>query len=121
MKPSVDRPSAGDDETVRRSILDLLRARDAGARFMTELYAALGRAGIGAAEADRALAALEKSGVVMVRDHFCADPHLGGVDLRIAARVQSRAGADPQMSTIRAIDEAWNKWLNEYLANHRCG
>jgi len=25
------------------------------------------------------------------------------------------------LSTIRAIDEAWNQWLSEYLANHRCG
>jgi len=25
------------------------------------------------------------------------------------------------MSTIRVIDEEWNKWLSDYLANHRCG
>jgi len=25
------------------------------------------------------------------------------------------------MSAIRLIDEVWNKWLSEYLANHRCG
>jgi hypothetical protein len=57
----------------------------------------------------------------MVRDHFCADPHLAGVDLRVAALVQSSAGADAQMSAICAIDEAWDKWLAEYLSNHRCG
>lgn len=110
-----------EDIDVRERILDVLRARNGGARFMTELYAALGRLRIGAAPADRALAELEKGGAVMIRDHFCADPHLGGVDLRIAALVQSRGGADAQMSTIRVIDEAWNKWLTEYLANHRCG
>jgi hypothetical protein len=55
----------------------------------------------------------------MVRDHFCADPHLAGVDLRIAALVDGQA-ADPETSAIRAIDAAWDRWLAEYLANHRC-
>ena len=41
--------------------------------------------------------------------------------LRVAALVQSDDGADAQMSAIRAIDDAWDKWLTEYLANHRCG
>ena len=57
----------------------------------------------------------------MIRDNFCADPHLTGVDLRVVALVESVDGGDPQMSAIRLIDEAWNKWLSEYLANHRCG
>lgn len=105
----------------RERILDLLRARNGSARFVTELYAALARLQVSAGAAGQALAELEKTGLVMVRDHFCADPHLGGVDLRIAALVQSRDDADPQMSTIRVIDDAWNKWLTEYLANHRCG
>src|SRR5215469_3754062 len=55
------------------------------------------------------------------RDHFCADPHLEGVDLRIATLAESAGGADPQMSAIREIDNAWDKWLADYLANHRCG
>jgi len=25
------------------------------------------------------------------------------------------------MSAIREIDNAWDKWLADYLANHRCG
>jgi hypothetical protein len=29
-------------------------------------------------------------------------------------------GADPQLSAIRLIDDAWNV-VGEYLANHRCG
>jgi len=41
--------------------------------------------------------------------------------LRVAALVHARGESDPQMSTIRVIDEEWNKWLSEYLANHRCG
>jgi hypothetical protein len=37
------------------------------------------------------------------------------------ALVESIDGADPQMSAIHEIDNAWDKWLADYLANHRCG
>jgi hypothetical protein len=102
-------------------LAELLRGQNKKARFMTEVYAALERFKINAEDTDLALAELEGQGAVMVRDNFCADPHLAGADLRIVALVESRAGEDPQMSAIRAIDETWNKWLSEYLANHRCG
>jgi hypothetical protein len=102
-------------------LIELLRGQNKKARFMTEVYAALERFKIPAADTDRALAELEGRGAVMVRANFCADPHLAGADLRVVALVESRAGEDPQMSAIRAIDETWNKWLSEYLANHRCG
>jgi len=88
---------------------------------MSEVYSALGRAQIEREQADGALRQLEAEGAVMIREHFCADPHLAGVDLRVAALVDARGESDPQLSTIRAIDEAWNQWLSEYLANHRCG
>jgi hypothetical protein len=58
---------------------------------------------------------------VMMRDHFCADPHLASVDLRIVALVENASGTGSELSAIRTIDTAWNKWLAEYLANHRCG
>ena len=88
---------------------------------MTELQASLARYGIGTRRSRPRLAELEAERVVMIRDNFCADPHLAGVDLRVVALVESVDGGDPQMSAIRRIDEAWNKWLSEYLANHRCG
>jgi hypothetical protein len=106
---------------VCRAIVDWLGGGRGKARFMTELYAALKRSQIDPAQTDHALAELEARGEVMIRDHFCADPHLAGVDLRVVALVESSEGADRQMSAIRVIDEAWNKWLSEYLANHRCG
>jgi hypothetical protein len=81
----------------------------------------LRRAKIATEEADRALGDLEAEGLVMIRDHFCADPHLAGVDLRVVALVESVEGADPQRSAIHAIDSAWDRWLADYLANHRCG
>jgi hypothetical protein len=106
---------------LRRSIIALLRQRSKRARFATELVASLQRAGVTAEKLEGALAALEAEGVVMVRDHFCADPHLAGVDLRVVALVESVAEADPQLSAIREIDKAWDRWLANYLANHRCG
>jgi hypothetical protein len=105
----------------RTTVIELLRSRNKQARFMTELQASLARYGIGKEEGDRALVEMQSERVVMIRDNFCADPHLAGVDLRVVALVESVDGADPQMSAIRRIDQAWNKWLSEYLANHRCG
>jgi hypothetical protein len=108
-------------KNIREAVVDFLRGRNGRARFMTELYASLGKIGMSAAAIDRVLAELESEGGVMIRDHFCADPHLTDIDLRVVARVERGAGEDPQMDVIRRIDETWNKWLSEYLANHRCG
>ena len=47
---------------------------------MNEVYSALGRAQIEREQADGALRQLEAEGAVMIREHFCADPHLAGVD-----------------------------------------
>jgi hypothetical protein len=113
--------TASESKDTRAAIVDLLRSRNKKARFMTELYASLGRYKIDTEEADSALTELEADGAVMIRDHFCADPHLTGVDLRVVALVEQSEAQDPQVSAIRQIDEAWNKWLSEYLANHRCG
>jgi hypothetical protein len=110
-----------DVEKVKAVILRTLESRGKKARFVTELSAALTRSALDAESLERVLAELATEGIIMVRDHFCADPHLAEVDLRVAALVQSDAGADAQMSAIRAIDEAWDMWLTEYLANHRCG
>ena len=108
------------DRQVRMAIIRTLQSRGGKARFVTELNAALARSNCNAESAERILAELAAEGVVMVRDHFCADPHLAGVDLRVAALVPGDAGPDAQTIAIRAIDAAWDKWLGEYLANHRC-
>lgn len=121
MMRSPETKTASTAKDTRGAITDLLGGRNKKARFMTEVYAALKRYEIDKADVDLALAELEAKGEVMIRDHFCADPHLGGVDLRVIAAVESIDGNDPQVSAIRIIDEAWNRWLSEYLANHRCG
>ncbi|HEY7167366.1 MAG TPA: hypothetical protein VIB79_22580 [Candidatus Binatia bacterium] len=104
----------------KRAIQDFLRSRGKKARFVTEVIASLKKFNTTPEEIDRALAELEAEGVVMVRDHFCADPHLAGVNLRIAAIIENVDGAQAQMNAIREIDSAWDKWLSSYLANHRC-
>ena len=104
----------------RKAVIDVLRSRGKKARFTTELAVALQRARVGKEEMEQALADLQAEGIVMIRDNFCADPHLAGVDLRVVALVESIDSADAQLSAIREIDGAWDKWLGEYLANHRC-
>jgi hypothetical protein len=64
---------------------------------------------------------LEAAGVIVLRDHYCADPHLAEVDLRVVALLDRSAGAEAYAEALHRIDLAWNKWLGEYLANHRCG
>ena len=105
----------------KRAVINALRNRAKKARFTTELAATLERTSVGKEEMEQALADLQSEGILMIRDNFCADPHLAGVDLRVVALVESIDGADAQLSAIRVIDDAWNKWLGEYLANHRCG
>ena len=105
----------------KKTVIDALRNRAKKARFMTELAVVLGRMNIEKDQMEEALRGLESEGVVMIRDHFCADPHLDGVDLRIVALVENGEGSDAHMSAIHEIDSAWDKWLAEYLANHRCG
>jgi hypothetical protein len=116
----VSEQSTANIPNTRQSIINLLRRGSKKARFITELRATLQRSKINADELERSLNELEGEGLVMVRDHYCADPHLAGVDLRIVALVGGDEEGDAQMSAIHEIDNAWNKWLGEYLANHRC-
>lgn len=102
----------------RTAVMTLLRSRGRKARFASELFALLLQKNIAREDVEQVLAELEGEGAVMIRDHFCADPHLAGVDLRVIALMQ---GAEPQLEAIREIDTAWNRWLADYLANHRCG
>jgi DNA-binding transcriptional ArsR family regulator len=104
---------------VRGKVLRTLRDRKGKACFVSELVALLRRSSIGKEELDQAVTALSTEGLVIVRDNFCADPHLAEVDLRVAALVEG--GADGYAAALHEIDVAWNQWLGEFLANHRCG
>jgi hypothetical protein len=103
------------------AIIQLLRSGSKKAPFVTELSASLRRSNVKFTDLEEALGTLEAEGKLIIRDHFCADPHLAGVDLRIVALVENPEGADPQLTAIHRIDETWDKWLSAYLANHRCG
>ena len=105
---------------VKTAVIGLLQRPTKQARFITELAASLRRRKIDASRIEAALAELAAEDRVMVRDHFCADPHLVGIDLRIAALVEKGKEAEGHGNAIREIDEAWDKWLGSYLANHRC-
>ena len=69
---------------------------------------------------EEALRELEAEGRVLVREQYCADPHMVGADLRIAARVPDSSTGDPLATAIAQIEATWQRWLGEYLANHRC-
>ena len=105
----------------KAAVINVLRQRSKKARFMTEVAAALRRVNIDKDDVEQALNELQNEGVVIVRDNFCADPHLANVDLRVAALVDEKAGAEAHSGALHEIELAWNKWLAEYLANHRCG
>ncbi len=105
----------------RQAVVDVLNVGGKKARFATELLAGLRRFNVGKEEMDRALAELEAEGLLIIRNNFCADPHLAEVDLRVIALVDTGRGDEVHAAALQLIDLAWNKWLGEYLANHRCG
>ena len=99
---------------LRDEIVSSLRQR--GALFVSDLGRSLPDAG----DRERALAALESEGAILVRDHAPPDPHLEGEDLRVAGLVESVGGADRVASCVAAIEATWSAWLASFLAEHRC-
>ena len=120
-KQIMSEPAISNIASAKIAVVDVLNVGGKKARFATELVAGLRRFNVGKDEMDRALAELEAEGTVVLRDHFCADPHLAEVDLRVIALVDISRGDEAHAAALQQIDLAWNKWLGEYLANHRCG
>ena len=109
------------DSEIRKAVLACLCQWERRALFVTELSTALRKThGVSASDVERALAALEADWSVVIRDHYCADPHVVGSDLRIVALVEPGAGDDGQMQAIREVEATWHEWLAEYMGNHRC-
>jgi hypothetical protein len=107
---------------LQADIAAFLQARPGKARFVPEILAALTQAGASAVEVEMALGKMERAGTIIVRANYCADPHLEGVDLRVASLVEGApTEGDPQSRAIAAIEATWQRWVGEYLANHRCG
>ena len=107
--------------SAKEAVVGVLNNRGKKALFATELLAGLRRFNLGKDAMDQALVELEAQGSVVVRDHFCADPHLAEMDLRVIALIERALGDQSHVAALHDIDLAWNKWLGEYLANHRCG
>jgi hypothetical protein len=94
------------------------------ARFVTAIRRSLARTPSAPSkpEIEEALARLEAQGKLLVREHYCADPHLEGVDLRIAGVLlpdETEVG-DPISACVREIEATWQEWITGYLAEHRC-
>jgi hypothetical protein len=109
-------------DPVEAAVLAAVGGGDRPARFVTEIVRSVAKAGSPPPPdaVERALTKLEDRGVLLVRDHYCADPHLEGVDLRIAASLPKAGSDDPQSTCIRAIEATWQEWITSYLAEHRC-
>lgn len=104
---------------VREAVVTILSSGGKKARFMTEVAASLRRVNVSKDDLEQVITELATDGAIVVRDNFCADPHLAEVDLRVVALVEG--GQEGYAAALREIDQAWNKWLGEFLANHRCG
>jgi hypothetical protein len=102
---------------VRASLLEVLGRTRNRARFVPEL-ARLVPASPG--ELEQALSELETAGRVLVREQYCPDPHLEGLDLRIVALVDRGRAKDGVAAANDSIESTWQRWVGEYLANHRC-
>ncbi len=116
---SSKRPETSPPNSVRDAVLGVLRTGPRRARFVPEVAGTLRRANVSPADVDQALDELAGQGEVLIRENYCADPHLAGIDLRIAALVDG-AQPDPERAALTEIEAAWQRWLGEYLANHRC-
>jgi hypothetical protein len=114
MTDTVASPPAG-------AVLELLSRRPLRGYFIVEIGESLRRAGILTDGLEDALASLESSGSILIRSNACADPHLDGADLRIAALIDAdESDRDAQAAAGSLIDRTWQRWIGDYLANHRC-
>jgi hypothetical protein len=106
---------------VKSQIVQVLGRGTRKARFVPEVSHQV--AGVSPADVERALEELEADGRVLIREQYCADPHLVGTDLRIVGLIQDAPpqSEDPLARAVADIEATWNRWLGDYLANHRCG
>jgi len=102
---------------IAASLLEVLGRTRNHARFVPELARLVAAS---QSELEQALDELESEGRVLVREQYCPDPHLQGVDLRIVALVDSSAAIDGVAAANDSIESTWQRWVGDYLANHRC-
>jgi hypothetical protein len=97
--------------TAEEAIVDVFDRQSAAALFVTEVQYGIAPQR-DPAEFAAALQRLVDRGEIIIVNKPAPDVHLADADLRIAARVAPDAGA--------AIEAAWQSWLRDFLASHRC-
>jgi hypothetical protein len=99
-------------------VLQVFRDHEARALFVTEIIDAVGLPGV---DVERACADLIEQRSLLVVENAFPDPHLAGVNLRIAALLSSScADAEDRAHALRSATACWEKWLLEFLGSHRC-
>jgi hypothetical protein len=121
--------SAGNGEELKGAIVRHLSKSPIKAAFVTELQFLVPSGADRDGTFEQSLDALEAEGQVLVRSHFCGDPHMAQVDLRIASLIDSAdaSGARPDAAdrdqinvAVRRDQSLWDEWITEFLRNHRC-
>jgi hypothetical protein len=99
-------------------ILGVFRDRDVRALFVTEITGALG---MPVPAIDEGCAELVGKSALMLVENTFPDPHLAGVDLRIAALIAPPGSAGQgSAAALDAARSCWQTWLTEFLGSHRC-
>ena len=90
--------------------------------LVSSLMGTMRRRNADRADVEQALAELESRPAILVREHYCGDPHLDGADLRVAAVIENQDDPehDPIAEAAARIESVWQGWLSEYLSNHTC-
>src|ERR1700724_2756261 len=98
---------------VKTTIRDELAQRPGRARFVGEIVESLKAIDADPGEIEIALNELERNGTIVVRTNTCADPHLEGADLRLAALIEvSPCDCEDSMgAAVIAIEKTWERWL----------
>ena len=102
--------------------MDFLRRSPRRAELVSRLAGRLRRQSATQDAIEQALTDLERDHAILVREHYCADPHLEGADLRVAAAigVGNEPSEDPVAQAAAQLDAVWQQWLSEYLGSHSC-
>ena len=108
-------------ERIQAAVLDLLERTPRHADLVSRLVGTMVRRNVEPNQVEQALADLQTRPTILVREHYCGDPHLAGADLRVAAVIEPAADQDdPLAGAAERIDAVWQRWLNDYLSNHTC-
>jgi hypothetical protein len=97
--------------TAEEAIVNVFERRSVAALFVTEVQYGI-EPQREPVEFAAALGRLVQRGEIVIVTKPAPDVHLADADLRIAALSVPDAGA--------AIEAAWQSWLRDFFASHRC-